>query len=123
MSKVLIVVGMHRSGTSMITQWLNRCGLSIGEELYPADMANREGYFEDTDFLKVHQELLKKRNHPSTGFIDQPVGHLQHGELQRIQDLIDTKSKKEEWGWKEPRTCLFLDVYRKLVPSAFYLVA
>lgn len=121
-SRVLIIVGMHRSGTSLITQWLHRCGLSIGEELYPADMANKEGYFEDTDFLKAHQQLLKKRSHPSTGFIDQPVGRLQQAEVKTIQDIIDRKSKKMEWGWKEPRTCLFLDVYNKLIPSAYYLV-
>lgn len=121
-SRVLIIVGMHRSGTSLITQWLHRCGLSIGEELYPADMANKEGYFEDTDFLKAHQQLLKKRSHPSTGFIDQPLDSLQHTELKNIQDLIDRKSERKEWGWKEPRTCLFLDVYNKLIPSAFYLV-
>lgn len=26
-----------------------------------------------------------------------------------------------QWGWKDPRTCLFLASYRKLLPDAFYL--
>ena len=54
-SKILIIVGMHRSGTSLITQWLYRCGLSIGNKLAPADIGNVEGYFEDSDFLKLHE--------------------------------------------------------------------
>jgi len=30
--------------------------------------------------------------------------------------------QNEEWGWKEPRTCLFMDEYNQLIPSAFYMI-
>ena len=63
-SKVLVIVGMHRSGTSVITQWLYRCGLFIGNNLVGPDTGNEQGHFEDADFLRLHQKFLRKRHFP-----------------------------------------------------------
>ena len=60
-SKVVVIVGMHRSGTSLITQWLQRCGLFIGDSLEGPGVGNVQGHFEDIDFLQLHQELLLKK--------------------------------------------------------------
>jgi len=122
-SKVVVIVGMHRSGTSLITQWLQRCGLFIGDSLEGPGVGNVQGHFEDIDFLQLHQELLLKKNYPSSGFINEPFPALSGHEQQQLKAMIETKNRqKEEWGWKEPRTCLFLDEYSKLIPSAFYVV-
>jgi len=43
--KFLVILGMHRSGTSLITQWLKNCGLSVGDSLHGADVGNAEGHF------------------------------------------------------------------------------
>ena len=50
-SKVAIVVGMHRSGTSVVAQWLSRSGLFIGDSLLGPNVGNEQGHFEDADFL------------------------------------------------------------------------
>ena len=50
---------MHRSGTSLITNWLSRCGLEIGERLAAGNAGNVEGHFEDVEFLKLHEEILR----------------------------------------------------------------
>ena len=33
---ILVIAGMHRSGTSLITHWLHDCGLQVGERLVGA---------------------------------------------------------------------------------------
>jgi hypothetical protein len=38
--KVLVITGMHRSTTSLVTQWLQRCGLFIGKRFIGSDTAN-----------------------------------------------------------------------------------
>jgi hypothetical protein len=120
--KVLIIAGMHRSGTSLVTQWLYRCGLPIGEKLFPADVGNVQGHFEDTDFLEMHRRFLVKRDCPDTGFTDHPFPKLTLREKAQVKDLIGVKTAENDaWGWKDPRTCLFLDTYDELLPSAFYL--
>src|SRR4051812_25570543 len=56
----ICIVGMHRSGTSMITRLLNLCGLSLGpeDELLPPNEFNTEGYWENDKFVKINDELL-----------------------------------------------------------------
>lgn len=121
--RILVIVGMHRSGTSLITQWLYRCGLFIGNNLFPPDVGNVEGHFEDSDFLAIHQKFLVRKNCIYTGFIDRSFPKLVASEKQELKDLIENKNKaNKEWGWKDPRTCLFLDAYHELIPSAYYLV-
>ncbi len=124
-AKVLMIVGMHRSGTSMITQWLYRCGLFIGNNLIGPAIGNEQGHFEDEDFLRLHCKFLKKRNFPDSGFIYKNSRQFQLSELEKMElkGTIETKSlRHEEWGWKEPRTTLFLDDYSQLIPGAFYVV-
>ena len=55
----LLVVGMHRSGTSMVGGMLSAAGVSLGEELIPADGANARGYFEDAAVVDFHGRLFR----------------------------------------------------------------
>ena len=57
------------------------------------------------------------------GFIDHPIQSLSHYQEQKIRSILNFKATLHtEWGWKEPRTCLFLSSYRRLIPCAQYLV-
>lgn len=114
---------MHRSGTSLITNWLNRCGLQIGESLVAAGNGNVEGHFEDVEFLKLHEEILNNNSLDISGLVDAKKIELSAYQLAKLQGVINIKQQLyEQWGWKDPRTCLFLDTYSKLLPEAKYLV-
>src|SRR6476660_340130 len=121
--KVLIITGMHRSTTSLVTQWLRQCGLFIGERPVDPDHGSPAGHVEDPDFLRMHERLLKKRNYSTTGLIDKPIRPLSCEEIDELRTLIESRNKEHgEWGWKDHRTCLFLDTYERILPFAFYLV-
>jgi len=121
--KVLIITGMHRSTTSLVTQWLRQCGLFIGERPVGPDQASAVGQVEDPDFLRMHERLLKKRNYSTTGLIDKPIRPLTCEEIDELRTLIESRNREHaEWGWKDHRTCLFLDTYERILPFAFYLV-
>lgn len=122
-NKILVITGMHRSGTSMITQWLNKCGLSIGERLLGALVGNEEGHFEDLDFVEFHARVLEDRYMTGNGLTDKAVYELDDVARQELTALIRSKNALHaEWGWKDPRTCLFLSVYREVLPDAQYLI-
>ncbi len=122
-SKTLMVVGMHRSGTSLITNWLYRCGLQIGEHLLEPGEGNVEGHFEDVEFLKIHEEILESNDFPLTGYVYNREIDVSVYQLEKLKSIIKVKNQLyEQWGWKEPRTCLFLDLYRELLPDSKYLV-
>lgn len=120
----LVVLGMHRSGTSLVAHWLQECGLFLGEELYGASEFNPRGYFEDVEFMRLHQTLLEEAGlHPSGH--ERPFSRrepLSGAALARLEQFLLEKSRPGPWGWKDPRTCLLLDAYRRVCPQAKYLV-
>lgn len=57
--RVLIIVGMHRSGTSAITGSLKCCGVKLGDRLYRGHKnINAKGYFEHSDIADTNDEVL-----------------------------------------------------------------
>ena len=122
-NKVLIVAGMHRSGTSLISQWLYRCGLNIGDDLVGAEVGNLDGHYEDRDFVKPHESILQSHGLDSTGLIPELVTNIGKNDLKKIRQVLLIKNDDSlQWGWKDPRTCLFLPAYSQLLPQAFYVI-
>lgn len=120
---ILVVAGMHRSGTSLMAHWLHACGLPLGERLVGAGKGNVEGHFEDLAFLHLHESILRAGGADAAGLHGPyPVTPSDDARAQ-MQAVIDDKNARyRQWGWKEPRTSLFLDTYAQLLPGARYLV-
>ena len=59
MQKCLIVLGMHRSGTSAISGVLNKLGISLGSNLVIPDKYNDKGYFENMDIVYANDNILQ----------------------------------------------------------------
>jgi hypothetical protein len=99
-SPVLVVAGMHRSGTSLLASLLHRSGCRMGETLLSADANNRPGYFEDLEFLDLNRRMLA-----ATVSLDAP-GHA-------------------DWGWTEDMDASGIDAGRldAFVAEADALVA
>lgn len=57
-SKLLLVLGMHRSGTSALTGVLQKLGAELGEELLAPTPDNPKGYFENSRIVDLHESLL-----------------------------------------------------------------
>lgn len=111
------ICGMHRSHTSLMASWLCACGLNIGHQLMPGGVGNPKGFYEDLDFVALHDEILEK-NQLHALSVKQPIVIATKDRYQgRI--LIETRSQKSEpWGWKDPRTTLFLkDLWLPIVPD------
>ena len=56
--QAVVVLGMHRSGTSALTRALHILGLALPDDLLPAADDNTQGYFEAREFVRLNQELL-----------------------------------------------------------------
>lgn len=122
-SRAIVITGMHRSGTSLLAQWLYKCGLHVGDKLLGASVGNREGHYEDIDFLNFHKQVLTRSGLHFNGLVTEMPESLNEREIKQINAIVASKrSRHALWGWKEPRTCLFLDVYRHHLPDAVYLI-
>ncbi|MEN9935001.1 MAG: hypothetical protein RLZZ387_1580 [Chloroflexota bacterium] len=120
MSDALIITGMHRSGTSLLASLIQRGGVHIGDRLLPALPDNPHGFFEDEDFVLFHGEMLVRRGggvmvgRTFAAAVTEP-------EVARAAELIAARAHLPLWGWKDPRTSLFLDLWHGLLPEARYL--
>jgi hypothetical protein len=57
-SDVVMVLGMHRSGTSAVAGVLTKLGGGLPKHLMAADSGNERGYFESVAFMRFHDDLL-----------------------------------------------------------------
>lgn len=115
-SRVLIIAGMHRSGTSLTAKWLAHCGLHVGDELLQRETDNPTGHYEDLTFLAFHENLLRDNG---TDFLvnDHTTCTIKEDYWARGRTLVAARSQHKQWGWKDPRTTLFLDFWHTLLPQ------
>jgi len=57
----ILVLGMHRSGTSAIARLLNLRGANLGRDLLPAKADNERGFWENRAVLEVHEAFLAQQ--------------------------------------------------------------
>src|SRR5688572_6234943 len=106
---VIAIAGMHRSGTSMVARLLQSCGLNLGQEsdLAPAKPDNPDGFWENTNFVDINDEVLSSigagwdlpRPFPSAWKDNRYLRRTQA----KAELLISSFRGTEPWGWKDPR--------------------
>jgi hypothetical protein len=116
------ITGMHRSGTSMVARLLNECGMFLGspDELTRPAPDNLGGYFENSEFVTLNEDLMRQFD----GTWDKPPRFPEGWEFSshaakmvtRGEKLV-AKSRQAYWGWKDPRTSITLPFWRRLVPD------
>ncbi len=125
----LCLAGMHRSGTSMIAGLLQGCGLDLGSEndLLPPAPSNPDGFWENRSFLRVNDSFLKELG----GSWDRPplLGPAIWEDERRVRRFRNQAAKlarrfrrREPWGWKDPRNCLTLPLWRSVLPQTKVLI-
>lgn len=116
MDKLVLVLGMHRSGTSTLTGVLYRMGLSIGDNLMKPSTHNPKGYYENMDFYGVNEKILK--NCKSTWhnvdnvFNDEVL--LAEDNRRILRDVLIKYEGYDIFGLKDPRVCVLLPLYEEV---------
>lgn len=128
-STVLCVLGMHRSGTSLVMRLLSLMGAHLGppESLMPPTEDNPKGYWEHQELVHLNEAILNTLG----GSWDEPPefgrGWESSPELAPLRRKARTLVRNDFqdtplWGWKDPRNCLTLPFWRKIVPNIRCLV-
>jgi O-antigen biosynthesis protein len=122
----ILVLGMHRSGTSAIARILGLMGAYIGEsdDLLPGHPEdNPTGYWERIDINAINDRLLDAVGYSWDRVAGFDAGDLTtaalgdvSGRLRQIIDKFGAGSKP--WLVKDPRLCLLLTQWRALLNDA-----
>lgn len=122
MQAQLVVCGMHRSGTSLVANVLREAGLDIGtREDVGLGVGQPRGHFEDRDFFRLHEAILAASGRSCFSADDASLREVGPAFEEQARALIAARADLPFWGWKDPRTCLFLDFWNRLLPDARYL--
>lgn len=120
-NKTLLILGMHRSGTSLFTNWLHDCGLHVGERLLGKMDSNKKGHFEDLDFMEFHREVIDE-NH-TTEYTEDAIIKISTERANQAKRIVALKNKvASQWGFKDPKTCIFLSFWEETIPYADKIV-
>lgn len=122
MSRAVIVLGFHRSGTSMTTRLLSMLGVDLGpeEEMLPAGPGNVHGYWELEWMNELNDEILEALG---ASALDPPGNGVDWRWSPRLDELrVEARERLDRsfgsaplWGFKDPRTCLTLPFWRELL--------
>lgn len=117
--RVVVIVGMHRAGTSLCARIIERLGIKLGGPLQPRDSFNADGYYELIPIVNCHNELLRASGTTwDTIRIVRPFSHRETPEqikdrLKRIvSDQLETANGV--WAFKDPRTTHFLPLWKEI---------
>jgi hypothetical protein len=118
----MIVLGVPRSGTSLVAGLLHQMGVFMGQKLMaPMEGVNPLGFFEDEEFLERHIWMLRSEDEPSLAFNDtlKPDQRMQN----EYRQLVRRREEEHEiWGIKDPRMCFTLPYFLDCLQNDFRLI-
>lgn len=127
--RILCVLGMHRSGTSVATQLLFRLGAGVGPRLLEAMGAvNDDGFWEDSRVVDLNERLLatlgsRWQDDAPLDFATDPqaraalreeaVAYFRTHYFRADEGLADQEASGL-WAVKDPRLCRLLPFWREV---------
>lgn len=142
-SNIFVILGMHKSGTTLVAQMLHMSGINMidenttSENVYerilakPEDEDFRRKVHEQTNFFferestnQLNQKILLSNGAERTenGFVDSLFLPNENSlevtsELQEEMKLIIAEANRryQDWGFKDPRTCLTYPYWDQLL--------
>jgi hypothetical protein len=96
----------------------------MGDEMLGARQGNVFGHWESVDFLKMNQAILKAAggswHHPPS---HEEIMAVEPQFREKIELLVARYAvKNDKWGWKDPRTCLTIELYHRFLSDPHYIV-
>ena len=116
--RLIVVLGMHRSGTSSLTRALLCLGVDLGNNLMkPHPDVNSKGFFEDMDLYALNEEMLKSLAsawHHTAPIRADEVAHLRRQGffLRAVEWLRKKTGTVEIFGFKDPRIARLLPFWQ-----------
>ena len=113
MRHVILVLGMHRSGTSAAAGLLVKLGGAQPKTLMPAEHGNERGYFESQALMTFHDELLASAGSSWTDWRQFDPAWYQSPTAsafqKRAMQLFEEEFEDEPLVvFKDPRVCRFV---------------
>lgn len=122
MTRAVCVLGMHRSGTSLVARLLDELGIDFGgaDELMAPNFANPGGYWEFEAIVRVHDSIFEELSRRWDTAFPLPRGWHRDSKVaphrERLREIVQERFREREiFGWKDPRTSLLLPLWKDVL--------
>lgn len=122
-SDAIVVIGMHRSGTSAVTSILEAMGCYVGveQELLAPVVDNPKGYWERLDVNELNEEILGHCGcewHEVSDFdLSRLTDHSREHLEMKASQIVNKLDSHRPWALKDPRLCCLLPLWQKTMRS------
>lgn len=115
MKKAILILGMHRSGTSVQAGMFNMLGAFQGDHLIPPNPDNMKGFFENIQINRLNNYILSTELNGLTWDTVRAID-IDQSDHSRISALVkyilfDVFGDRSIISIKDPRICLLLPYY------------
>lgn len=119
----LLVLGMHRSGTSALTRVLNIAGAALPTMLMGVNKANKKGHWESNTLVQYHDEILNELGSSWHDWQSLDLSSLSAKRrleiTQKIAGIIASEfSQAPLFVVKDPRICRFAPLFIEAMNEA-----
>ncbi len=117
----IIVLGMHRSGTSAVIRLLNMMGAYLGppETVKGANRENPKGFWENEQIVEIDKKVLGAQGCLWNRLATFDSAKLHEEKLatarRRARDVIVRLDACRPWAVKDPRMCLLMPFWRPML--------
>jgi hypothetical protein len=118
---VVVILGMHRSGTSLLANFINAIGVDFPQDLIPANEWNAAGNWESWTIHDIHENVLKELDCSWNNLpLSLPVDWWLRPEIQTLKrDLVEfvrseCRRSDKVWGFKDPRGAVLLPMWQEI---------
>lgn len=129
--KTIVILGMHRSSTSLIARGLSsECYTGSPEHLIPPAFDNPKGFFEDRRVVILNDQILHYLgnytwDNPPPKKLIQDAKNISRISTY-IQNVINTLHSEADGKTvviKDPRMCLLIDLWDPYLPNPQYIMS
>ena len=114
---IYVILGMHKSGTTLVSQILHGSGINMGEfdEGISYDQGNK---FERETTLALDMEILGTSDYGVLELTPGGVPTMNDEQRGRMRGIIaDCQGQFTDWGFKDPRSALTYDLWARELPE------
>ena len=124
---VVLIIGMHRSGTSLLANALAAAGVPFGSNLLSHSVPdNPDGYGEHAEVVAIQEQLLRtlgREWHSASGHAALPAHWMDWPETRdarkRLAAIVERElSTRPLWACKDPRTSRLLPLWFDVLGAA-----